>query len=260
MWFLVFLVTFSAGLFGAVIGAGGGFLIVPVLVLFLGFPVHEAVGISLLSVTATALSSFFFYASKRLVDYRLGVILEAATFTGALIGANLAISIRGEFIELALGSILIYVSYRMWAGSRNYGREGDIGKIKRGSYSRWVTGLVGSFAAGLVAGSLGVGGGILKVPIMTLILGTPMRTAVATSLFMICITAPTAASTYILNGLVNWSLGLAGAAGAALGAQIGGRIGMKIRIQIIRRVFAVLLLVFALMLIWKGGSLFLTSV
>ena len=102
---------------------------------------------------------------------------------------------------------------------------------------------------------LGIGGGLLKVPIMVLVLSTPMRTAIATSMFMISITAPTAASTYVLHGLVSPDLLLAGVIGAAAGAQAGSRVSLRTGTRILRKIFSLLLVVFAAMMLFKGLGL-----
>lgn len=248
----VFLITLVAGFMGSLIGAGGGFFIVPMLVLLLGVPIHEAVGISLSSVTATALSSFTVYAVKRLVDYKLGIILESFTVLGAVLGAVIALKLNEGALETAFGAILTYIAYRMIFHRSNLERKSAEKRVE--GRKRWVTGIAGSFAAGIIVGLIGIGGGLLKVPIMVLILNVPMRIAIATSMFMISITAPTAAFTYFLHGLLTPTSILAGASGAALGAQIGSRVGLRINVKILRIFFSIVLLTFAAAMLLRGLS------
>lgn len=245
----VFLITLSAGFLGGLVGLGGGFLIVPLFVIVLNLPIHVAVGLSLASVAATAFSSFIIYALRRLVDFRLGLFLEASTIIGALISSNIAIYLKGEVIEVIFAVVLFYTAYRMF---RHIPIHGDGSKTRSMSRGRWILGSLGAFAAGFASGMLGIGGGLLKVPIMVLILSTPMRTAIATSMFMISITAPTAASTYILHGLLTPDLLLAGIIGAAAGAQAGSRVSLRTGTKILRKIFSLLLVIFAAMMLFKG--------
>lgn len=249
----VFLVTLVAGLMGSLIGAGGGFFIVPMLVLLLEVPVREAIGISLASVTATALSSFIVYAAKRLVDYKLGMILESGTVLGAILGAYLALRLSEALLEIVFSIVLIYTAYRMITHKSEVVKKNRFGR--RGtSWRRWVLGISGSFAAGFIAGMIGIGGGLLKVPIMVLILDIPLRTAIATSMFMISITAPIAASTYFLHGFLTPLSVAAGASGAAFGAQIGSRLGLRVKVKILRIFFSIVLFTFAVMMFFRGIS------
>ena len=244
------MVTLAAGFIGGLIGTGGGFLIVPMLILVLGMPTHVAVGLSLASVTATAISSFVVYALKGMVNFRLGLILESATIVGALIGSNTALQVRAEIIEIIFGLVLLYTAYKMFRGradSLEDGKESE--KLVR---RRWVMGMMGSFAAGFISGMIGIGGGTLKVPIMVLMLGVPMRTAIATSMFMISITASTAASTYFLHGLLTPVSVLVGVSGATLGAQAGSRTGLKTRAYILRKIFSLVLMGFAVTMLLRG--------
>ena len=246
---LIFLTTLAAGFLGSMLGVGGGFLIVPIFVLLLKIPMHQAVALSLVAISGTAISSSAVYISRRLVNFRIGAILESATILGAAIGPNIALKLEAEVLEFIFGSVLLYVTYRMWVSRE----DGESDRMVVGpSYIRWTTSLLGAFSAGLIAGMIGIGGGTLKVPIMYLILGVPMRIAVATSQFMISLTSVTSSSIYILSGLVNLDTGLAAMTGSISGAQLGSRMGLRLRSHQIRRLFSVILALFSITMILKS--------
>ena len=246
---LIFLTTLAAGFLGSMLGVGGGFLMVPIFVLLLKIPMHQAVALSLVAISGTAISSSTIYISRKLVNFRVGAILESATILGAAIGPNIALKLEAEVLEFIFGSVLLYVTYRMWV--RREDGESD-GMVVGPSYIRWTTSLLGAFSAGLIAGMIGIGGGTLKVPIMYLILGVPMRIAVATSQFMISLTSVTSSSIYILSGLVNLDTGLAAITGSISGAQLGSRMGLRLKSHQIRRLFSVILALFSITMILKS--------
>jgi len=246
---LIFLTTLTAGFLGSMLGIGGGFLIVPIFVLLLKIPMHQAVALSLVAISGTAISSSTIYISRRLVDFKTGVILESATLLGAVIGPNIALKLEAEVLEFIFGSVLLYVTYRMWVRRED---EGDSKTVRGMDHLRWITSLLGAFSAGLIASMIGIGGGTLKVPIMYLILGVPLRTAVATSQFMISLTSVTSSSIYILNRLVNLDTGLAAIIGSISGAQLGSRVGLRLKIHQIRRLFSIILAFFSMTMILKS--------
>jgi len=247
----IFLTTLMAGFLGSMLGVGGGFLIIPIFVLLLKIPMHQAVALSLVAISGTAISSSTIYISRKLVDFKLGVILESVTLLGAIIGPNIALRLEAEILEFIFGSVLLYVTYRMWIKREDAGHDNN-GRVKRMGYLRWVASLLGAFSAGLIAGMIGIGGGTLKVPIMYLMLGIPMRIAVATSQFMISLTSVTSASIYILNGMVKLDTGLVAIMGSISGAQLGSRTGLRLKIHQIRRLFSIVLAFFSITMILKS--------
>ena len=245
----ILLTTLTAGFLGSMLGVGGGFLIVPILVLLLRIPMHQAVALSLVAISGTAVSSSTIYISRRLVDFKTGVILESATLLGAIIGPSIALKLEPEVLEFIFGSVLLYVTYRMWVGREDREDNKPVGGM---GHLRWIASLLGAFSAGLIASMIGIGGGTLKVPVMYLILGVPMRIAVATSQFMISLTSVTSSSIYILNGLVKLDMGLAAIMGSISGAQLGSRVGLRLKVHQIRRLFSIILAFFSIAMILKS--------
>ena len=98
--------------------------------------------------------------------------------------------------------------------------------------------MAASFLAGNISGLLGIGGGVIKVPVMNLIMKIPLRAAIATSNFMIGITAATSAIIYYQHGYIDPTIAIPTALGILLGAQIGSRIGGRVRSAWLNKSFA----------------------
>jgi len=242
------LVTVASSFIGSMLGIGGGFLIVPALVL-LGLPIQEAAALSLIAIAATSTSSSIIYLPKGMVNLKAAIILELFTVGGAIIGPRIALALRGEILQVLFGFILLYVSYRMLRGGK---RVGEGAFARRRNLLSWAIAFIGSFLAGVMAGMLGIGGGIIKVPILHLLLGMSMKISVATSHFMIMFTAITSSIVYLLSGLFNGEMAVAGAVGAIVGSQIGGRIALRIKAEHLRRLFGIVLIILAATMFWKS--------
>ena len=236
---LLVLSGLAAGAFGALLGLGGGILIVPILTLGFDVPVTAAVGTSLICVIATSTGGAAVNVRAGRADVRLGIMLAAGTVVGALTGGVVAGLLPERVIAGLFAVLLMYTAFTM-------GRSFLRGTADRASeptmdaatpagpnepayrFHRLPAAVGGSFVAGNVSGLLGVGGGIVTVPLVHLVMGAPLRVAVATSNFMIGITAAAGAYAYLFRGDVDVAvaapvvLGVAG--GAAIGARLSGRI------------------------------------
>ena len=115
-----------------------------------------------------------------------------------------------------------------------------------------IAALIMSFIAGLIAGISGLGGGIVKVPVLNLILNIPIHVATSTSAFMILLTTPPTAIVHIINNQVNWIISLIAAPGLIIGAQVGARIVGDIKPKNLRRIFAIALITLSLKMIYDG--------
>jgi uncharacterized protein len=254
---MILLVGLIVGAFGSMLGIGGGVLLIPLLTAFFGVPIKTAIGASIVSVIATSSAAGAVYVGRGLTHSRLAMALEVATTSGALAGGITAMLISPRLLAALFGIILFYVGFSMRSlaqESRKTGHTGllDIsyvdplsGRIIRYGVRKFGLGLGASFLAGNVSGLLGIGGGIIKVPIMTLVMGVPLRASIATSNFMIGITAATSAIVYYAHGYINPGIAVPSALGVLLGAQIGTRIGGRLRSQRLKQVFQLLLLIFA---------------
>ncbi len=243
------------GMTAAVLGIGGGVFLVPMLHLVLGLDMHKAVGTSLFVIFFLSSSAALSYFRRRLILWKLALIFECGSTVGAYLGAHLSGIMPSYWLKVGFSLVLLYTAFRMWRGAKS-----DIRKeAQRGSISvrNYELGQLRSIAtliclglvAGLLSGLLGIGGGVVKVPIMRLILGIPMHNAVATSAFMIVLTSFVGSSSHFLMGNVNLPVGLTLVPSVMLGSNIGARIAVRLRGGTISRLFAVLLAFVALRMI-----------
>jgi len=193
------------------------------------------------------------------------MVLEIATTSGALIGGITAILIAPRVLEGLFGLVLLYVIYTMTRLPQEEHRAAPTGLLDT-SFQDPVTGeevaygvrnlpagLGASFIAGNISGLLGIGGGIIKVPIMALVMGMPLKAAIATSNFMIGVTASTSAIIYYGLGYIDPQVAVPTALGILVGAQAGARFGSGLRTLVLKRIFIGLLLVFAAQMLWKAA-------
>jgi hypothetical protein len=260
---LMFAGGVGAGIFGSLLGLGGGILIVPLLSLGFGLPLREAVGISLICVIMTSGASAGVFLERRVANLRLGMLLELFTATGALVGGLVAFRLDERVIAGLFAALLTYVSVTMVRRSERstvtfstagegavaedaaaFRRQTIVERLSGPGYrvGRLVPGALGSVVAGVVSALLGVGGGIVKVPVMHLVMGVPLRVATATSNLMIGITASTGAIIYLLRGgLAPYAAGPT-AVGVFVGASIGSRIAHRVDARLLRWLFVAVLL------------------
>jgi len=264
MYFLFFAVAILVGILGSLLGIGGGVLIIPILTIFLGVPIKTAIGASIVSVIATSSAAGVVYVGRGLAHTRLALVLEVATTLGALAGGLTAAVISSRLLEALFGLVLLYVVNRLQRLPKEEG-PGIPGGILRTSYLDPLTGhkvsygvhhlpygLAASFLAGGVSGLLGIGGGVIKVPIMILVMGIPLKAAIATSNFMIGVTAATSAVIYYERGYVDPRVAVPTALGVLIGAQLGSRVGGRARSLTLKHLFQVLLVVFGLQMLLRA--------
>lgn len=270
---------FAGGTFGAMLGLGGGVLIVPLLTGILGIPIHQAIGASLVGVVATSSAGAGVYLKSRLVNVRLGLLLEPVLALGGITGGLIAALLSGQVLSALFALALIFTAYNMYktgqvqderlhgeidehvqtahAGRVYDALSGEITDKATGRTTAYRVrgvpiGLGASFVAGNMAGLLGIGGGIIKVPVMHLLMGLPLKASVATSNFAMGVTASAAAFVYLSEGLVNPFLVAPVVIGVVVGAQVGSRIAERVQSSALGRVFVVVLLFMAAQMVSKA--------
>ena len=259
----------AAGLFGSLLGLGGGILIVPLLTLGFGLPLLTAVGVSLVCVIMTSGAAAGVYLERHVANLRLGMALELFTACGALAGGLIAFLLPERVLEGLFSALLLYVAVTMArrretpAAEANGGRPvvpgdggGMIAALSGPGYRirRLGFGAIGSVFAGVVSALLGVGGGLVKVPVMHIIMGVPLRVATATSNLMIGITASASAIIYLLRGGIDPYVAAPTGIGVFVGASLGSRIAHRIDLRILRTLFVAILLYTAWQMIQRALS------
>lgn len=257
---LLGLLGFSVGAFGTLVGAGGGFILVPILLLlYPDRPPEVITAMSLFVVLANASSGTFAYARQRRIDLRSGFAFAAATLPGAVAGAIVVKQIDRDTFNLifavALGLIGLYLLAPRQVSTIREPLRGR-GVVRRQlvdregtmffyAYRRW-QGLVISGGVGFISSLLGIGGGIVHVPVMAMVLRFPVHIATATSQMVLGLMALQAVVTHFAFGTLRWDQTLAQAAmmaaGAIGGAQVGALAANRLRGELILRVLGVALL------------------
>lgn len=261
------LLVFGAfiGLLGSALGVGGGIFLVPFLVLGMKLPMHQAVGASLAAIVATSCAVAAVNIERGLANMRLGITLEVTTALGSIAGALLAGRLPGPVVQFLFALTLLPVSLLMF----HRGRRGlkspaapppDPGRASAidGSFFDPAAGAHTPYAvrnlpqaagvslfAGSLSGLLGIGGGIVQVPVMNLLCGVPMKAAAATSNFIIGVSAAASAYIYFRKGLVPPEMTAVIVAGVLLGSFAGIHTLYRVRSEKLQMVFAGLTLAVA---------------
>lgn len=233
------------GAVGTLIGAGGGFLLVPLFLLGFRFPPADAVGTSLALVFLNALSGTVAYLRQRRVDLSLGWKFAAATIPGAVGGAYLTRLLSSQLFSAGFGLTLVIIAALLVAGktaapSRRAPRR-ELVDASGHAHVYHVDagkGVLLSFLVGVLSSVFGIGGGIIHVPFLIVALGLPVHVATATSHFVLSISALVGAATFLALGRVHLVTVALMGLGVLVGAQVGARVSMKAAGERIRQVLA----------------------
>jgi uncharacterized membrane protein YfcA len=247
----------AAGMFGSLLGLGGGILIVPLLTLGFGLDLRAAVGVSLVSVIMTSSAAAGVYLERRVADLRLGMRLELFTAIGALIGGSIAFLIDERWLSILFAVLLGYVAFTMARAREAAAEDAPIDETSSGisgPVRNMGWGVVGATGAGVASALLGIGGGIVKVPLMHLAMGVPLRVATATSNLMVGITAAASAVIYLLHGEIDPYVAGPTAIGVFLGATAGSRLSRRIDLRVLRWLFVAVLTYTAVQMLLRAMS------
>lgn len=264
-------VAFVAGVMGALLGLGGGIIVVPALTLLFDVPIHLAIGASIVGVIATSSGAASRYVRHGLTHMRLAMVLEVATVTGALAGATLAGITSPRVLYLLFTLLLVVAGASMvrleTPDTAQVASQDRLAGWLRlgGSYFdprlqtavpyhavRVGGGLAISLVAGVFSGLLGVGGGFLKVPAMHRLMRLPLKVSTATSSFMIGVTAASSAAVFFARGDVRPEIAAPVAVGVLAGATVGARLLSHLPAKVIRWAFLLVMAVVAVQMALRG--------
>lgn len=262
---LLVLLGFGVGAFGTLVGAGGGFILAPVLlILYPRDSVQTLNSISIAVVFFNALSGSVAYARQRRIDLRVGGILGAATLPGSIAGALLVSHIPRQAFDIVMAVVLALLAVWLLVGSKPRAsrptRRGHTHRVlvdaSGGRHEYDVPlfpGVLLSLGIGFVSSFLGIGGGVIHVPVMSQLLGMPVHIATATSHFVLALMSGTATLTHLVQGTYGTGDGLrrsiALSIGVVVGAQLGARLSLKTSGPMIQRLLSLALLGIAARLI-----------
>jgi len=244
------------GSFGTLVGAGGGFILVPVLLFIYPDEDPETItAMSLLVVCANATSGSVAYARQKRIDYRSGAWFALATLPGAVAGAIVVAYIPRRTFDGIFAVVLVALG--IWLAFRAAGTVAQQPSTGRGMVERTIRdrqgntfvfsfqlwkGVLISTAVGFVSSLLGIGGGIVHVPMMATVLHFPVHIATATSHFVLAFMAAEGTGVHFASGALAWDTSLARAAlialGAVPGAQLGAMLSHRVHGAIIVRALA----------------------
>ena len=258
----IFLSSIIAGLLGSLTGLGGGVVIVPALTILFHVDIHYAIGASLVSVIATSSGAAAAYVREGYSNIRIGMFLEIATTLGALVGAWLTTRVSTHAIGIIFGVVLLYSAY---ASLRMKHREHGADKPDplatrlrmRGTMptaegpepyvaQRVPAGFSLMFLAGSLSGLLGIGSGAVKVLAMDQAMRLPFKVSTTTSNFMIGVTAAASAGIYLSRGYISPGLAMPVMLGVLGGSLIGSKILVHARVQLLRIIFAIVIVALGL--------------
>ncbi len=265
---IVLLGAFMAGLLGSLTGLGGGVIIIPLLTLGLGVDVHYAIGASIISVIATSSGSAAAYVKEGITNVRIGMFLEIATTISAIIGVVIATYMKADYIKVVFGLILLFSAYSMLKKKVDHSNNEQTSALANyfklnGSYPtpqgmkpyavhRVIGGFAMMFVAGALSGLLGIGSGALKVLGMDNIMKIPFKVSTTTSNFMMGVTAAASALVYLHKGQIDPAIAMPVTIGVIGGATIGAKILIKTNTDKLKAVFAVVITLLALQMIYNG--------
>ncbi len=268
---LLIFIGVIVGVLGAVLGLGGGIIIVPVLVIGLGVPIHEAIGASLIVITANSLSTSSVYIKSGLANMHLGAALAVASVLGALIGSYAAVSLSQGAVMLILGAMQLVIAYLTYIktktskpyipaaeGESNFFGSSYVDKAtgERVTYKPvrvWANGAF-SFISGVFSGLTGAGGGVLIIPGMNIISHMPIKAATATSTYIIGFTAAAGGLVYMAAGYVNPLLVCSIILGIFFGTAISMKFFSRITDKKVSYLFIALLLIVSAQMIYRGAE------
>jgi uncharacterized protein len=259
-----------AGSLGALLGIGGGVFLIPLLNVGLGLPLKTAAGISLMTVIATSNAIASDRQARKVINFRLGMLLQVAAVGGGLVGALIVqfLDVRTLYVLFALLTGIIAMVMLTRLDRRNVIFDASIdpgefgGRFYEEESGREVVyrvrhvpaALAVSLGAGMVSGLFGIGGGILQVPALNAWCGVPMRAAAATTAAMIGITALGSAPIYYARGHITAPLAAAAVLGVLAGSRAGLWLAARVRARGLKLLMAIVLGAVAAIYLYRSIS------
>ena len=260
---LIVIYAIGVGTISSMVGIGGGIFNTPLLMIVFLLSEQFAPATALVAALFLAVASSIAYwrQNPRPIILKVGLFLAITTVPGSLIGVALRTMIESPYVlRLIFGLALMPVAIKMLFAVRR--EKGDISS-ELASYNmsnltdkRLAISLFGGFIGGVSAGLLGIGGGAVIVPVLSVLMGLPMHAAVATSMFTMVFTAGAGTAMNFVSGYINPYYAVSLGAGMLVGAQGGSRLACKVNSVQLKRVFGIIL-VFPLVKMMMLGQMWL---
>ncbi len=265
---MMILASMLAAFLGSLVGLGGGMILVPILIfLHTNVPGFEwattqtIVGITLVAMIFTALSSLRAYMKIKTVDIKTGTILLTGTIPGSILGTWLNGTLDTTNFSMYFGIFLVLMFFLLLldreklAGKRKPKATDKVRvfEVKGQTYTYRVSILAGffvSFMIGTLSALFGIGGGIIAVPAMIILFGMPVHIAIATSMFMVFFASLFSATAHAVSGNIVWEYAIFFIIGAVLGGTLGSKVNQFLKGKTLEWILRILILVMAVQLIF----------
>ena len=268
------LLGFGTGAYGVLVGAGGGFILGPALLIFFDIPKENAAGTALALVAVNTIAGTPVYLRMGRVDRRSGLLFAAAAIPGSVLGAFALTAVAGSLFRILFGFLLIALTVQMTIGHRfrrklspsarkapPKGRTVRTRRIatKDGNTFEYTfnegTATGFNIALGFLSSFFGTGGGFLRTPVLVATFGFPVQVAVATSIFALAFYTTAGAVTHAALGHVDWWPTFVWAGiGLVAGGQVGARLAPRVKGVLILRLLWIVVLALGVRLLYEGFS------
>lgn len=245
---ILLLVGILAGGYGTLVGAGGGFIFVPALLIVFNMNPITAAGSGLVIVLINAFAGTLGYASQRKVKYKLSLTIGISAIPGALIGVWLLQQYSSQYFPVIFATILValglFLLYKNFALINKATKKMQHSKHKIDEKSpshKWLIPL--GFIMGILSSYLGIGGGWLLVPILVYIFKVPPQHAAATSILSLFIYSFVGVGFQFYYNNIDWLIVTFGGIGVILGSNIGVYLSNRIPGKIVMQLLSLLLIV-----------------
>lgn len=265
---ILFIGAMTAGLMGSLTGLGGGVIIIPLLTLVFGVPMHYAIGASLISVIGTSSGAAVAFVKEGFTNMRIGMFLEIATTVGAVVGALVSGFLNPNTIGIIFASILILNVLLNLKGKPDhqkpliegslehklklFGTFPDKDGIKNYAARNTIPGFLIMIFAGAMSGLLGIGSGALKVLAMDNMMKLPFKVSTTTSNFMIGVTAVAGALIYFQRGQIVPVITAPVLIGVVAGSFIGSKTLMISKTKKLKTFFAIVITILSIYMMYNG--------
>ena len=245
---IAFLIGVTAGVFGGLVGLGGGVVMVPLLTAWARLTQHEAHATSLAGVVATGIAGAFTYASEGAVDWRSALLLAAVSVFATYIAAHRSQDVPADRLRRFFGWFLIVAACLLVFKDEMLSL-----RAPQGAWSLVFLLVTGLFV-GVASGLLGVGGGALMVPLLVIGLGMAQHIAQGTSLAAMVPAGAAGTVAHVRNRSVRFDAVLGLVPGITAGTWVGGRLALGLPGSTLRLVFALVLVMLGARYLKRSGS------
>lgn len=243
------LIGLIAGGYGTIVGAGGGFIFVPALLIVLQVEPAIAASSGLVIVLINSLSGVVGYAKQKKINYQIGVRIGISAIPGSFIGVWLVQLGGGDsrYFYWIFASVLVILGiFLFMKNTKNAEREQQESRVSetpnQSSITLWKLIPLG-LILGVMSSYLGIGGGWMLVPILIYFFRTPTHQATATSIFTLCIYTSAGVLSQLLYGSIDWMIVAWGGLGVIAGAQLGVYLSTKIPSKVVIQMLSILLII-----------------